>query len=278
MQAMTAALRTRKQSTAAMWESLCPYDLAAAMELEVQFQAINSLEAVYVDNVEPPLLLVGSLRPNGRQRYSAAHEIGHHVFGHGTTLHELRTDGARRPKDPKEFLADVFASFLLMPKLAVSKALVSRGLKVETITAEALYGLACYFGVGYTTIILHMEANLRFLTEARATALSQATPKQLRAVLAGDEQASELLVVDQQWVGRPADLSVNDLIVLPDGTRIEGDALTVIREEEGSITARATTPGIARLSTADEGWALFARVSRTAYAGRSIFRHDPEEP
>lgn len=269
---MNAALRTRQQhSTQPLWESLCPYDLATRMGLEVQFQRINSLEAIYTDEADPPIIIIGSLRPNGRQRYNAAHELGHHYFGHGTTIHELRNDP--RPKDAKEFLADVYASFLLMPKLAMSKALNDRSIKTKQLSSEQTYTLACYFGVGYTTTILHLNANLQLISDQQADELRKTTPQQLRTILATDDHG-ELLVVDQHWKGRPADISVNDLLLLPHQTTVEGENITITEEREHGIIARAITPGISKVTNAN--WSLYTRVSRHEYQGRNLFRHDPE--
>lgn len=271
---MTAALRTRQEhSTQPLWESLCPFDLATRMGIEVQFQRLNSLEAIYTNDIQPPVIIIGSLRPNGRQRYNAAHEIGHHHFGHGTTVHEYRTNP--RPKDPKEFLADVYASFLLMPKLAVSKAIKDRNINIKNLTPEQAYALASYFGVGYTTLLFHLHANLNLLTKAQADTLRKTTPQTLRDLLAGTSDG-ELLIIDTHWHGRPADVSVNDLLLLPHNTKIEGNSIRITEEREHGTIAKATTPGISRLTHAD--WSLFARVSRHEYHGRSIFRHDPEVP
>jgi len=274
---MTAALQTRQRhAKARLWESICPYDVAARMGIEVQFHALPSLEALYF-KIDPPLIMVGTQRPAGRRGYNTAHEIGHHVFGHGTTVHQLRSElHTKDATNPKEFLADVFASFLLMPKLAVSKAFADRGLAPASASPEDVYRIACYFGVGYTTIIFHLQHNLGLITEDQAATLGDSTPKQLRAALA-DQQSAELLVIDEKWIGRPADIRVNDLLLLPNGTKVEGDALTSLDNEHG-LTARGVTPGIARLTSADDKWSLFARVSRHEYVGRSIFRHDPEEP
>ena len=274
---MTAALQTRQHhAKARLWESICPYDLAARMGIEVQFHAISSLEAFYF-KINPPLIMIGTQRPAGRRAYNAAHEIGHHVLGHGTTVHQLRAEHDAKPAtNPKEFLADVFASFLLMPKLAVSKAFTDRRLDPSSVTADDLYRIACYFGVGYTTIIFHLQHNLAMLTNDQADALRKATPKQLRTSFT-DQPSTELLVVDEQWIGRPADIRIDDLLLLPHGTTIDGAALAITDSEHG-LVARGVTPGIARLTSSNETWSLFARVSRHEYVGRSIFRHEPEEP
>lgn len=274
--AMTAALQTRQRhARARLWESICPYDLAERMGIEVQFHALPSLEALYF-KTDPPLIIVGTQRPAGRRAYNAAHEIGHHVFGHGTTVHQLPSERDTKPAtNPKEFLADVFASFLLMPKLGVSKALADRRLDPASANPEDMFRLASFFGVGYTTIIFHLQHNLAMLTDEQADALRSSTPKQLRATLT-DQPSVELLVIDEHWIGRPADIRVNDLLLLPHDANVEGTALATMTSEHG-VLARGAAPGIARLTNRDQSWSLYVRVSRHEYVGRSIFRHDPEE-
>lgn len=272
--AVAAALDVRQRhSSAKLWESICPFDVSERMGMEVQFHAIPSLEALYF-KLSPPTVFVGTLRPAGRRGYNVAHEIGHHVFGHGTTVHEVREERFAPVQDAKEFAADVFASFLLMPKVAVSKAFHDRNFAVETATAEEMFLIAGYFGVGYTTLIFHLQHNLQFLTARRAEELRRALPYQLRQGLAR-LSTSELLIVDERWKGRPVDVRVGEHILVPNDTIVEGRSLELLHS--GShLLAVGVVPGISRIVGTSGGWSVYARVSRARYVGRSIFRHDPD--
>jgi hypothetical protein len=76
-------------------------------------------------------------RPLPRRAYNCAHELGHHAFGHGSSIDELREDAKAQPwEDPKEFLADTFAGFILMPIIGLRRAFSVRGLTPETATPE----------------------------------------------------------------------------------------------------------------------------------------------
>ena len=44
--------------------------------------------------------------------YNCAHELGHHVFGHGSSIDELREESKASVKNPKEFLVDVCGNAL----------------------------------------------------------------------------------------------------------------------------------------------------------------------
>ena len=81
------------------------------------------------DREPKPRIHVSALRPLARRTFTCAHELGHHVFGHGSTIDELRDDqskSAERP--PNEILADAFAAFVLMPTLGLREAFTKRGL------------------------------------------------------------------------------------------------------------------------------------------------------
>jgi hypothetical protein len=142
--AAATALRLRVQHGRGLQSPICPYDLAVVMGIEVRFVAVPSLEGIYTAG-DPPLIVVNSLRPAGRRRYTCAHEIGHHVFGHGTRVDELGED-ASEGFDPEEYSADRFAAALLLPQSAVMRAFSARGWSVSTCSPIEIYTVAGYFG------------------------------------------------------------------------------------------------------------------------------------
>src|SRR5437764_967903 len=73
---------------------LCVYDLAEGLGVDVWFKAIPRLEGMYV-KTPGPSMVVSSLRPAGRQVYTGGHELGHHVYGHGSQIDEVQ-DGERQ--------------------------------------------------------------------------------------------------------------------------------------------------------------------------------------
>jgi hypothetical protein len=66
-----------------------PYAAAESFRLRVTFSA-TSMEGFYF---KPANILVSSLRPVGRRAFTCAHELGHHWFGHGSTIDQLQEDG-----------------------------------------------------------------------------------------------------------------------------------------------------------------------------------------
>jgi len=83
--AATRALRIRAEVHAKPWEAIDVFDVAQQLGVEVRFTKISSMEGMYLRQ-DAPVILIASERPAGRQRFSCAHELGHHAFGDGTRV------------------------------------------------------------------------------------------------------------------------------------------------------------------------------------------------
>jgi Zn-dependent peptidase ImmA (M78 family) len=280
--ALATAARVRLRAGLDAYKSICVYDLAQSMGIDLRFQAVPSLEGMYSPG-DPPIIVVSALRPSGRQRVTCAHELGHHVFGHGTRIDEL-TEASAGPRrfEPEEFLVNCFAEYLLMPKLAVLTALRARGITLEKATPFDLFRVASYFGVGYRTLLHHLEHNLGELSAPYATTLRKTTPQAIRVDVVGSEAVDgELLVADEAWHGRPIDLHVGDVFLLPKGTAVEGGRLAESRENRHGQLYVAAAPGLGRVAHEALQWSSYIRVARRVagggFAGRSIYRHEEDD-
>ena len=134
--AMQAAAGTRAEAKLEQAGPICIYGLCETLGIVVRFNNIN-MEGMY-QRGRPPRVHLSARRPLPRRAYNCAHELGHHVFGHGSSIDELREDAKARPwGDPKEFLADTFAGFILMPIIGLRRAFSIRGWTPETATPAA---------------------------------------------------------------------------------------------------------------------------------------------
>jgi Zn-dependent peptidase ImmA (M78 family) len=158
-QAIEKSLEIREEYGYDFRSPLCVYDVADKARVTVRFIDDVSMEGVYAALAKPKIL-ISSLRPAVRRVFTCAHELAHHFFGHGSTIDELQDEAESGEFQPNEFLADVFAGFLLMPAQGVKRAFSSRGTDIATATPEQMYAVACSFGVGYETLIGHLEYSL----------------------------------------------------------------------------------------------------------------------
>lgn len=272
IEASNKALRVRQSEGISIWDSICIYDLVQKYEVDVRFVDIPSLEGMYHKSSRP-VILVSSLRPPGRQAFTCAHEFGHHVYNHGSRIDELLEENHPR-SNTEEFLADRFASFLLMPKSAVSKAFSIRGWgDLDNCSPLDIFTIAGWLGVGYETLISHMETSLHLINKGTAENLFKITPKQIKASILGYESSNNFIVVDAFWTGRAIDIQVGDLVLLPTGTISEGNRVQLLKDDQFGVLYCGSQPGIGRFEQASINWSCFVRVSRKGFTGLCEYRH-----
>ena len=237
-QAMQAAADTRARARLNQYSPICIYTLCETLGVKVRFNNIN-MEGMYQRGT-PPRIHLSARRPLPRRAYNCAHELGHHIFGHGSSIDELRENIKAHPwEDPKEFLADTFAGFTLMPIVGLYRAFAMRGWKPETATAMQIFTIACDFGVGYVTLVTHLSAGVKMISRTHAAALKRTSPKKPRSGILGALTADPLVIADHHRAGPTLDVEVN----------------------------------------ADHGaWATFVRIAPESYVGLAQYRHLEDDP
>jgi hypothetical protein len=272
-QAMLAAIKARQDAKCDLVSPCCIYKLCGTHGVAVQFTDIASMEGMYRRGPKPRIVL-SALRPLARRAYTCGHELGHHVFGHGSTIDELRDEGTTPGhSNPVEILADAFAAFVLMPTLGLRRAFACRGWKAESATPQQVYTVANEFGVGYATLVTHLTYGLREMPRPHAAMLGKATPKALRAHILGEVTGDPLIVADAHFSSPTLDAEVGTLLLLPPGTDLSSPVATHLRDLPVGRLFRAIQPGLARAVVPGTPWAAFVRVSRAQYVGLAQYRH-----
>ncbi len=270
LDALGKALRLRKQLGIPLTDSISAIDVAEELGIEVRFMDLPSMEGIYVAG-DNPKILISSLRPQGRRMFTCAHELGHHIYGHGDQIDEIRTsNGSNRERNEREFAADCFAAYFLMPKVAIENGMRLRGITYETLTPLAVYTLASWLGVGYQTLVTHLRVGLRTISATQAAELAKTYPKEIRALVLGQVGSSQVHMVDFSWTGRAIDCEVDDYIVVPEDTVSEASRL----EKRARAILQAVSPGIDRIADSQKNWSAFVRVSPREFIGRSCFRFE----
>lgn len=274
--AMRAAATVRIQSGNSQASPICIYGVCESLGIIVRFCDVD-MEGMYQTGTQPRIHL-SAYRPLPRRTYNCAHELGHHYFRHSSKLDELKAEKQNAVAErPEEFLADVFAGFILMPPVGLRHSFSSRGWVAETATEEQFFTVASDFGVGYSTLVTHMGVNTSLLSTSRARLLARTTPKQISSRILGSSETARLVVADQWSTSPVIDVEVDTLVLRPSGTQATSSRLVSVGTIRQGQLFRAVLAGIVRVSAVDRGWAAFVRISRSQYVGLAQYRHLEED-
>ena len=161
------------------------------LDVPVLFRSLDSLlgATLRVDN-DVAGVIVTTNRSRQVQRFTLAHELGHYILGHRTTLDTEvewapRRGGARSPEDDA---AEAFASELLAPSWRVVRLAKQHGWEAPQLKqSTTIYQLSLRLGISYIATCWALRA-ARVLTvrEALALATQKGAVKQAKASIVKD--------------------------------------------------------------------------------------------
>ena len=153
--------RTANDVLEAHWDGGLPVDPAAiARAMGIEVCVANPFEDGYVSGEsghyryrpgQKPLITYNFSEAPVRQRFTIAHELGHHVHGDLDAPRDTSEQFSARSHDPKEVAANRFAAALLMPTAVVKHAVYR-----EAVTD--LRELAKKFGVSTAAMEFRLKA------------------------------------------------------------------------------------------------------------------------
>lgn len=97
--------------------------IARDLGLVLMVQPLDSLLGFYVRGDERSGIVINNQIPESLQRFTLAHEIGHHVLGHEGTADDEHALGRFDTSSEVELAAQAFAGSLLMPLPLINRAL-----------------------------------------------------------------------------------------------------------------------------------------------------------
>lgn len=134
----------------------------------------NAPDGMYVYDGEVAMIVVNAAKPPQRQRFTLAHEIGHHE------LHRVRgpmqlvdvdvnaTTDASGAKDPDEVAANAFAAHLLLPRTALEQLLGDK--RNSQVTELDLVEIVRRYRVSWSTACWRLY-NEEFIRRSRCDTL-----------------------------------------------------------------------------------------------------------
>jgi Zn-dependent peptidase ImmA (M78 family)/predicted secreted protein len=165
-----------------------PFAALAALGVVVMRQPLEAAAGMYLPpNLaagSPPGVLINARHPLTKQRFTAAHELGHHrrdaaaVFDSDTELLPRRDDRHAEIEN----LAETFAAWFLMPKPLVDATLAGLATTPGLLTPGLAYRFALAVRVSYRAAVHHL-GDLGLISGNHRRALLQITPRSVKEQL-----------------------------------------------------------------------------------------------
>lgn len=264
--AAKAALKYRVEMGLGLDSPCDVYEMIASENVELQFVDIPSLEGMCLQEPEVNRICVTAARPWGRQRFTAAHELGHYLLKHGSQIDAVIEQRESKGISDEEIMADGFARFLLMPPRAVATALSS----TEHIDGLTVFKASCWLGVGYESLVRQLCRSLKLISEAQQENLLRRSRQELGQLMLGNQSfKDDVWPLDEAWRGRMIHAQLGDALlgVCTKGNSIlgpGGQGVALVREVG---EAKATLVG---------GGEVTIRASKRNFVGFYDYRYLPE--
>jgi predicted secreted protein/Zn-dependent peptidase ImmA (M78 family) len=166
---------------------------------------LGNLYGAYKRYGETCGIIINAQHPLTLQRYTAAHEYGHHVLGHAASADDEERI-QRLSRDLGEVAAQAFAGEFLMPLQLVNYTLRTMGLSGSNLqlTAPQVYQISLELGVSYRAAVTQLAGQHK-LAPATAEQLRQQSPLDVKTGLAGVRPAdpwADVWLLDESQEGR----------------------------------------------------------------------------
>jgi predicted secreted protein len=237
---MKLAMEVHRQLGTDLTQQIDVYGAVGRIGVPLAFVPLHDLSGAYVpatpETDDIPGIIVNSKHPRSRQRYSAAHELAHHLRD-GVLALDVATDVLARSeslvKDQREAVAESFAAWFLMPRALVQSQMKQLRLGVDP-TPEDVYRLSLALGTSYLATAAHLYT-LKVISRGRLQELAKVPPKWIKNQVAvhgpGDSWGDVWLVRDAEggrlrMTPRPGDEIVIELSENPSTGyvwRLEGE-------------------------------------------------------
>ena len=130
-----------------------------------------------VDGNTDRFMLVNSNHSIGKQHFTICHEL-YHLFIQNNFHATISNTGLFDKKNPEEYNADMFASFLLLPRLGLIMMIPEEQRKKDSISYETLLEIEQFYGCSHSALLQRL-LNIGYITLAKKEELSKIGIKNL---------------------------------------------------------------------------------------------------
>ncbi|MFJ4221772.1 ImmA/IrrE family metallo-endopeptidase [Curtobacterium luteum] len=193
-------------------------ELIRQHNLRLAFVPLQRLYGAYIPSQSGNAgILIHNRQPRGLQRFTAAHELGHHLLHGGTAALDDSDALFDETSHTSEQEAQLFAGHLLMPLPYIAAAArLANVAHFETLTAEQAYTMAGLLDVSYKAAITQMHVTEMITPTLRNSLLGQRPSDVAQRIAFGEKVA----MFTRAWAVRPDTASVASRVGVGDDIAI----------------------------------------------------------
>lgn len=246
-----------------------PVDVYAAITtagVKLMWQPLPRAFGLYLNPVRSrPGILLNNRVDLAVQRHTAAHELGHHLLGHGSRV-DVDLDPfttTRRGWTDEEKAAEAFAVWFLMPRRALRSAMQALNL-TRLRDPEEVYQISLLLGTSYQSTARHLP-NTRLCTPQQSRAWMAVPPGRLKKRLdpgvAPPSRAPDVWRINQRLAGRLLSVRVGDRLVIDTGSTapVAAPVVGVTTDAAAPIAVRTVSRRERRRPLEGEPWPVTGR-------------------
>jgi Zn-dependent peptidase ImmA (M78 family)/predicted secreted protein len=187
--AQVQALQTRKALGIPMTEPADIYAAIRQQRLWLLFEPLDGLFGMYQRQEQAAGVVISVKVHPALQRFTAAHELGHHVMGHELGLDPEENITRWSQLGTQELAAQMFAAEFLMPVAAVNTAASTLGIAPGSIDEVGVYQLSLRLRTSYTAMVTQLQT-LSWFGALEAKRMRTIQPKTLKERIQGGPMAN----------------------------------------------------------------------------------------
>jgi Zn-dependent peptidase ImmA (M78 family)/predicted secreted protein len=193
------------------------FEIIGQAGIWLMFQPMRDLFGASLRHGDGAGIVINANHPLTLQRFTAAHEYGHHSLGHKHSVDRgSQVEGPARSLNPAEVASQAFASEFLMP-LQLCNFMLRRlvhSIRPRELSPEDVYRLSLELGVSFTACINQLVA-LKKLPTATARSMRKVRPIAIKEALTGTrphDSRADVWLMDESQSGREFPVRIKDEI------------------------------------------------------------------
>jgi Zn-dependent peptidase ImmA (M78 family)/predicted secreted protein len=201
-----AAQQEHRRLGTSMHDRVPVFEVIEDARIWLFFQPMQNLFGAYKRFGDAAGIILNAQHPLTLQRFTAAHEYGHHVLGHEASADDEERIYRRGPQSTREVAAQAFAGEFLMPVQLVNYVLRIMGItgRQPALSPRQVYQLALELGVSYGAAVTQL-VGLQKLSVPAGRRMRSLSPLEIKTDLAGARPAhswADVWLLDESQEGR----------------------------------------------------------------------------